>query len=405
RKDGSLGWYGLHTAALTSGGKEFIGMLTDITERQQAQMAQRESLQRLQAIASRVPGMVYMYRRRPDGSSTFPYVSEAISEIYRISAQEVGTDARRLFALIHPEDRHGVLDSIDRSARELSLWSYEYRVKFADGVERWLLGNAMPQGDEDGSVTWHGFVTDITERKRMEEELAAHRAEVLLGVSRQRLRELVVQNEKLREDDRKNLAREVHDELGQVMAGIRMSLLLMEMRYCSLDPGLSQLVGSMKSLLDRGIKGVRDVVTHLRPVALDLGLVSAIESLCTEFSVLNVLEFVFNPPNEDVILDERRLVVVFRIVQESITNILRHARATRVDIDLKLSSYLEVQIQDDGTGFDVSAARQKMSFGLLGMQERAIALGGSVEIDSAPGQGTRVRLVVPLQADSLKVAT
>lgn len=403
RKDGRIGWYALRTSALRPGGGEFIGMVSDISERVQAQMALQESLHRLQMISNQVPGMVYQYQMRPDGHGSLPYVSDAIREIYRVSPQEALADAGKLFESIHPDDLPGVLASIQRSAKDLSRWNHEYRLRFTDGVERWLLGSSIPQRDADGSVTWHGVVTDITQRKAIEEELAAHRVEVQLGVSRQRLRDLVVQNERLREDDRKSLAREVHDELGQVLAGIRMSLLLMEIRYCALDPGLATLVSNMKTLLDRGIQGVRDVVTHLRPVALDLGLIPAIESLCAEFSIDNQLEFVLDTSEQEILLDEARLIVVFRIIQESITNIIRHSRASRVDIGLTMGSQLEVEVRDNGLGFDVTQARKKKSFGLLGMQERAIALGGHVEIESAPGRGAAVRLVVPLKIDFVKV--
>ena len=276
----------------------------------------------------------------------------------------------------------------------------------SNGKTRWISINSQPVL-MPGQLLPEAVVTsfnDITNRRMIEEELAANRAEVQLGVSRQRLRDLVVQNEKTRELDRKEVAREVHDELGQAMAALRMNFMLMEMRYCANDPGLSNLVRDMKATLDRGIKVVRDVVAHLRPVALNLGLIAAIESLCAECSIPEHLEFVFSPSHqEEVELDEARLILVFRIVQESVTNILRHAQASRVEIDLNMNSDLCVQIRDNGVGFNVSQGRQKNSFGLLGMQERAIALGGSLEIESTPMQGTTVRLVVPLGLELMKV--
>ena len=141
-----------------------------------AQKERNEALDRLRQIASRVPGAVYQYKLRPDGSSCFPYASERINQIYRVTPEEVREDASKVFANIHPDDYDGVAASIQASAKELSLWKYEYRVKFEDGTVRWLLGNASPHPELDGSVLWHGFITDITDRKKAELELAQSRS-------------------------------------------------------------------------------------------------------------------------------------------------------------------------------------------------------------------------------------
>jgi len=140
----------------------------DITERKRMEEARTEALSRLQKIASRVPGVVYQYRLHPDGRSCFPFASEAIHDIYRVSPEEVREDASKVLAILHPEDCGGIDIAIRQSARDLTPWCYEYRVKFGDGTVRWLLGNALPEREADGSTLWHGFITDITERKMME---------------------------------------------------------------------------------------------------------------------------------------------------------------------------------------------------------------------------------------------
>ena len=125
---------------------------------------------RLEEIASLVPGVVYQYRLRSDGTSCFPYASKAIRQIYRVTPEEVREDATKVFANLHPDDHDGVVASILTSAKELTLWQHEYRVKFVDGTIRTLFGNSLPRLEEDGSVLWHGFITDITNRKANEEE-------------------------------------------------------------------------------------------------------------------------------------------------------------------------------------------------------------------------------------------
>jgi PAS domain S-box-containing protein len=149
--------------------------------------SQAELYDRLRQIATRVPGMIFQYRLRPDGTSCFPYASEAIREIYRVAPEEVRDDASAAFANLHPDDYDDVVASIHHSAASLEPWQCEHRVRFADGTFRWLDGNALPQTQEDGSVLWHGFITDITGNKQA--ELALDKANKLLHESIQSLHE------------------------------------------------------------------------------------------------------------------------------------------------------------------------------------------------------------------------
>jgi len=144
---------------------------TNITEQVLSEQKQAAALSRLQKIASRVPGVVFQFRLRPDGSSCVPYASEAVRDIYRVSPQEIHDNAAPIFAAVHQDDLAKHLASIQASAKNLSLWHHEYRLKFEDGPERWLLGNATPEREADGSVLWHGFITDITEQKLAEQAL------------------------------------------------------------------------------------------------------------------------------------------------------------------------------------------------------------------------------------------
>ena len=143
----------------------------EIEQRKIAQLAQQEAFDSIQKIAGRVPGMVYQYRLHPDGSSCFPFASEGIRDIYRTSPEEVSKDASKVFTFLHPDDLSGVSASIQKSAQNLTPWCHEYRVKFDDGTIRWLFGNALPERETDGATLWHGFITDITERKLMEAKL------------------------------------------------------------------------------------------------------------------------------------------------------------------------------------------------------------------------------------------
>jgi PAS domain S-box-containing protein len=148
-----------------------LGTHQDITGRKQMEEIRDEAQTRLQKISSRVPGVLYQFLLRRDGSTCFPFASDAIREIYRVTPEEVREDATKAYSAIHPDDYDDVVAAISQSAADLSMWSHEYRVKFADGTERWLFGNALPERETDGAVLWHGFISDITERKQAEEEL------------------------------------------------------------------------------------------------------------------------------------------------------------------------------------------------------------------------------------------
>jgi PAS domain S-box-containing protein len=159
-----------------------LSQFRDVTSRQRARAEREEALDRLQKIASRVPGLMYQYRLRADGSACLPFASEAIRDIYRVGAEEVRENASPIWSVLHPSDAAGFHASLAQSACTLAPWVHEYRVQFPDGTVRWLAGNAVPQREPDGGTLWHGFVSDVTARKQ---------AEVILRENEARFRTLV----------------------------------------------------------------------------------------------------------------------------------------------------------------------------------------------------------------------
>ncbi|WP_024851046.1 EAL domain-containing protein [Hydrogenovibrio kuenenii] len=139
--------------------------------RESIEFQRKEALERLQKIAGRLPGMIYQFQLFPDGRSCFPFSSEAMESIYHLKPEEVVEDARAIFDVVHPDDLEMVNLSIQESAENLSPWKQEFRVVFDDNEVRWLSANAIPQREDDGSVLWYGFTTDITESKKTEEQI------------------------------------------------------------------------------------------------------------------------------------------------------------------------------------------------------------------------------------------
>lgn len=152
-----------------------LGTAQDITDRKLAELKQKETLDRLNKIARRVPGIIFQFRIGADGKASFPYVSDACREIYRLTPEEVYEDISRVFALRHPDDDKAVTESIMQSARNLTPWQKEFRICFKDGTIRTLYGNAVPEKDLEGNIIWYGFTTDITEQKRIQEALSSSR--------------------------------------------------------------------------------------------------------------------------------------------------------------------------------------------------------------------------------------
>jgi len=190
---GTHRWLDTHAVPLRDGDGNISALLSitrDITERKRAEQAQQEALDRLEKIAGRLPGMVYQYRLNPDGGTSMPYASPAIQGIFHLTPEDVRDSTAKIDALHHPEDQEQIITSTQVSAQNLTPWQHEYRLRFDDGSERWLLGNALPEREADGATLWHGFITDITEsrqaaleKRNSEEQLKAFYELNLVGLA------------------------------------------------------------------------------------------------------------------------------------------------------------------------------------------------------------------------------
>jgi signal transduction histidine kinase len=235
------------------------------------------------------------------------------------------------------------------------------------------------------------LVPFLLQRNRIRRLLARQRLKERLA------RERAYELEQSREEERKHLTREIHDELGQYLSAMRMGVSVIGIEFGEKNPALQGKVQRQVSLVDSTIKIVRNIVSALRPAALDMGMVPALEWLANEFSENTGIPCTLLVDEKTIVLDEKRATTFFRIVQESLTNIGRHAQASLVEIRLnrKDTQYL-LEVRDNGKGFD-PLQRKKNSFGLTGIRERAFMLDGSVDIVSAPGAGTTIQVQIPVE--------
>jgi PAS domain S-box-containing protein len=270
-----------------------------------------------------------------------------------------------------------------------SLRDAEVRFRRPDGSQFWAITTARIATYGDMPAIYVG-VNDITARKMIEQELVE---------SREEQRKLSAYMEAIREEERKRIAMEIHDELGQLLTALKIDVSLLKMHFAQ-DLEVRKRVEGMLELVEGTIWMVRNVASHLRPAALNYGIVSALEWLVDEFNRRNAVPCKLRIEGSDPALPDQLATAVFRIVQASLTNVARHADATRVEVKfISNSSEIELQVRDDGRGFDLQAVRRDYSYGLLGMSERARLIGASLSIDSAPGIGTTVSIHLPFAHD------
>lgn len=298
-----------------------------------------------------------------------------------------GTRMEDYIEAVHPDDRDWVMRRREQLHGGTGPDSIEYRVIWPDGSVHWIFGRATVVPDQAGRpVRAYGTNADVTERKHAEEELG-RRAQQLEALSRKLI--------EAQEAERRAVARELHDDFGQVLFALKLNLLRLE---CDTSESIE--------LVDGAIARMRDLAQALRPPLLDeLGLEEALRWYVEHEANRAGLAFRLaiaplgrRPP---AALE----TTCFRVVQEALTNVIRHAQAHLVEVELsKANGTLQLVVRDDGRGFDVPAARKRAiegeSQGLLSMQERFTLAGGDLQIDSAPGGGTRVHGRLPLAEES-----
>ena len=233
------------------------------------------------------------------------------------------------------------------------------------------------------------YLNDVTERRRY---VAA------LQQSETQLRELSAHLETVREEEKARIAREVHDELGQMLTVLKLETSMCELAYAQLDPGLNERLNSMKRLIAQLFQLVRDVATALRPPILDAGIASAIEWQARRFEARTHIPCLVQVPENLPALSDAKAIGLFRILQEALTNVMRHAQAHTVELTLSVEGAdLRLTISDDGVGF-VETQGRPVSFGVVGMRERVLMMGGQLSLHSEPGEGTTLSVTVPLDA-------
>lgn len=330
-----------------------------------------------------------------DASGDCLYVNQRWCDITGMSPEQA--QGKGWTSALYHEDRERVSAQWYRAVAGCAPFQAEYRYQRPDGVVRWALCSGIPQHGPDGSlIGFMGTVTDISDNKDVELELRR---------SREQLRTLLGRLDEAVEAERRHLAREVHDQLGQSLTALKLDASWAAQRLAGGDETVRAAVveklRGMTALIDTTVDSVQRISAQLRPQMLeDMGLVPALEVYAEQFAERTGIRCRVHA-SEIPTLPGAEATHVFRIVQEAMTNVARHARATRVDVSLvEVDGVLHVDIQDDGRGIAEDEQNSASALGMLGMRERARLLAGRLTVTGGPGRGTVVGLEMPVDADS-----
>lgn len=392
RKDGSYVFFedqGVYLCDRLQQPVRMLGSMGDITARKQAEEALRHSEEKFRAIVDDQTEMIV--RWKPDGTRTF--VNAAYCRAFGGKPEDfVGSS---FYPLIIEEDRERVRRKCAAMTPRNPVVTDMHRSMLPSGQVCWQEWSDRGIFDERGTlVELQSVGRDVTDRKRAEDRLRR---------SREQLRALTSRLQTLREEERARISREIHDQLGQYLTALKLDLHSIKRAVGSPSrttraDALERKVDSAIDLANQTITSVQKIATELRPVVLDrLGLAAAIEGEAQAFQARTGIPCECVLPMNPFEVNADHATAAFRIFQESMTNVARHAKASHVEVRLDVEGGdLLVEVVDDGTGIREGDLANPRSLGLLGMQERAAILGGNVTFAGNPGKGTTVTIRLPL---------
>ncbi|HEX8963358.1 MAG TPA: PAS domain S-box protein, partial [Rhodocyclaceae bacterium] len=374
------------TSAIVVPGSDPLRIVTvakDISERKRHEEELQRREEEFKALAENSPDVIVRY----DRECRRTYVNGAYEELHLIPAEalrgktilEAGPLGEQERAVLHDMVANviarGQPSAIETAWQRSDGRSFSYHIR------------AVPELDRHGKVT--GALTvarDITVLKQTERRLEQ---------SQELLQRLSVRREEEYEGERRRVAHELHEEFGQMLTALRINISTLPLQYGQQLPALRQRSESMLELVDRTIQSMRDVVTSLRPPVLDAGISAGLGWLVREFNSKAGIPCSLHAPDVGRAIDDGAAALVLRVVQEALSNVALHARASQVLVRFEREDRAWcAEVRDDGRGFDAGSESHK-SLGRFGMEQCALMLGGTLEIDSAPGRGTVLRMNFP----------
>lgn len=355
-------------------------------ERREAEDARRESERRLRSVTDHLPVVLFQLTVDGQSGSAFGYISDGAAPLLGISPQAMIRSADVFFARIDAEHLRALDGELrqDSDVSPMLLWQGRYQRQSDDEI--WIEIRGTRGKDADGRTVVSGVMQDVTQLQRYQQEIEQSRA---------RLRDLIVHRENVVDEVHRKVAIEIHDQLGQIITAALLHLRLLDRALAPGDDAARELAQSIAGLLNEAYRSMKDIAVSLRPAVLNFGFVAAAEWLAERILGVAGVAWQITTSEPPPKLDERQSVAFFRIVQESLTNCVRHAEASEVRISLETrQDALVLEVADDGRGMAASAEGAS-GLGLLGIRERAESLSGTAAIHCPPGGGTTVTVTVP----------
>jgi len=386
RPYGILGAFTARERSFTQDDIEFLQSIASLLSRSIEYLRVNEELQRSERRLQEAQHVAHLGNWELDLVNNALFWSDEVYRIFNLKPQDFSANYEAFQDHVHPEDRAMVDKCYWDSVTNRTGYDIVHRIVWGDGTIKFVNERCETFYDDAGKAHRSvGTVQDVSRRVQSE----------------QTIRALANKLERAREVERTRVARDIHDDLGQMLTGLKMDLDWLAGRLPGTDDELQQRLGAMDALIDGGIDSVRRIASSLRPAVLDdLGLAAALEWMTEGFQersgIRCVLRFTGHCEWSDCAGKELD-TAVFRIFEEALTNIARHACAQRVVVRFDCNgSMLELEVADDGVGIAVAALHSPRSVGLTGMRERAAGRGGTLAVEPVAAGGTRVRLRIPL---------
>jgi PAS domain S-box-containing protein len=367
-----------------------IGFSIDITQR----MAAVEALRQSEARLAEAQNIAHLGNWEWDIQKDQAFWSDELFRIFHLPPCLRGLNHEEFLQYVHPEDREMVRETFAATLALRRPHGIDFRIVLDDGTIRFLRAETRVHCDNDGSlVKLLGIMQNITDRKHVEEKLRE---------SHQNMRYLASQLLSAQETERQRISRDLHDDLGQSLMALKMQLRAIGKK---LPPDLQRPkadITAAGNYVDEIVENVRRLSRALRPAVIeDFGLPVALKYLSEEFSKQHEIKVFLDLEDIKDLISPEAQIIIYRIFQESLTNIGKYARAAQVNLSIsKGEGLLLFSIQDNGVGFDLSQVLGQDALhrgvGLAAMEERMRMLGGSLEITSRPGDGTRIFFTIPL---------
>ena len=385
--------YGFITKPLDD--RDINSAINSAIYRHDVEIKLKEAEERYSRLAENAVDLIYSQSAE---DLSYDFINKAAYHITGYTPEEFYVKPNLMEKIIHPDWIEYYNKNFKKLLQKISLKDFEYRIIGKEGDEKWVNQRSTVVNDENGKPgIIEAIITDVTERKTYQKTLEE---------TTEKLRALSNHLQIAREDERLNISREIHDQLGQDLTVLKMEIALLRKKVMK-NPEKTDMkkwaeeMGKINNSIDKIINNVRRIATDLRPDILDkLGISEAIEWHAGEFEKRTGIKCIMITAYQDFTLNLEKSISVFRVFQETLTNIARHSGAVKADISMStMNGWLTLKISDNGKGITKAETEKGTSLGILGMKERINLLGGLLNIEGEQGKGTVVEIKVPLDEE------